>query len=202
MDISFLADTVTVAASQSLGFAKFVLRHHDLASNNHISLSDSSSTEQSSSFAGGFQISAMIFPIDAVAPPPVRPKSYKMVPRTMIQKKRRTRKRSSTGDSDDSEDDGFFGNGGDDGPFGGGSGGGGSGGGSGWNFGGYGGHNWDESSSSSSSDAALNFMHEVICWIALSNCVHFAFKKVLRIVTTDGISDSREKVPLRLTSIC
>ena len=201
MDISVLADTVTVVAAQTLGFAKTVLRHDLLGSNSHISLTtDSSSYSEQSPSAGVLQISALMFPIDAVAPPPVRPNSLRTAPRTMIRKKRRTRKRSSTGDSEDGEDDGFFGDGGDDdGPFGGGGGGGD---GRGWNFGGYGGNNWDESSSSSSSDPAVNFMHEVICWIALSNCVHFAFKKVLRIVSADGIADSREKGPIRLTSIC
>ncbi|PQQ21448.1 uncharacterized protein Pyn_04615 [Prunus yedoensis var. nudiflora] len=76
------------------------------------------------------------------------------------------------------------------------------GGGGGWNFDRFGGHNWDESSSSSPSDPAFDFVYEVMCWIALSNCVHFAFKRVIRIVA-DGLGDEeRAKVPMRLTSVC
>uniref|UniRef100_A0A6N2MWC4 Uncharacterized protein n=1 Tax=Salix viminalis TaxID=40686 RepID=A0A6N2MWC4_SALVM len=43
----------------------------------------------------------------------------------------------------------------------------------------------------------------VIYWTALSNCVHFSFKKVVRIVA-DGIGDTErgKAVPLRLTTIC
>ncbi|KAK9287737.1 hypothetical protein L1049_016177 [Liquidambar formosana] len=197
MDISVLADTVSVAAAQGLGFAKIILRRPDFTSNNHLSLSDS--YLEQTSYAGVLQISALIFPLDAVAPPPVRSNSYKTVPRNLIRKKRRTRRRSLTGDSEDGGDDGFFFGDGGDGPFGGAGGGGGS---RGWNFGRFDGHNWDESPSSSSSDPAFDFVYEVMCWIALSNCVHFAFKKVVRIVA-DGIGDSeRDKVPMRWTSVC
>ncbi|KAJ6323408.1 hypothetical protein OIU76_010838 [Salix suchowensis] len=68
------------------------------------------------------------------------------------------------------------------------------------------GHNWDEPSwwfSSRSSGFAYGFVYEVIYWIALSNCVHFAFKKVVRIVA-DGIGDTErgKAVPLRLTTMC
>ncbi|KAB5545335.1 hypothetical protein DKX38_013447 [Salix brachista] len=63
-------------------------------------------------------------------------------------------------------------------------------------------HNWDESSGwfpSRSSDFACGFVYEVIYWIALSNCVHFAFKKVVKLVA-DGIGDTErgKVVPLRL----
>lgn len=121
------------------------------------------------------------------------------MPRTLARKKNRTRKRSLAGD--DGEEDGFFGDG-DDGPFGGSGGCGG--GGKGWNFDGFRGQNWedDESSSPSFSDPAFDFVYEVISWIALSNCIHFAFKKVVRIVA-DGIGDaSREKVPVRYVPVC
>ncbi|KAF3530501.1 hypothetical protein DY000_02043741 [Brassica cretica] len=81
-----------------------------------------------------------------------------------------------------------------DGPLGFGGGGGGDG--KGWNYGGGGG--WDESLSWSWSDPAMEFVYEVICWIALSNCVHFAFKRIVRIVT-DG---EREKLSLTLSPVC
>lgn len=202
MDVSLLYDTVTVATTaQGLGFAKFLIRHHDLTSNNQISITDSH-PDQSSPSNGVPQISAVILPVDAVAPPRVRPNSHKTATRTLLRKKRRTRRRSSSGDdlNDGGEEDGgFFGG---DGPFFNGGWGGSGGGGGGWNFDRFGGHNWDESSSSSPSDPAFDFVYEVMCWIALSNCVHFAFKRVIRIVA-DGLGDAeRAKVPMRLTSVC
>ena len=45
--------------------------------------------------------------------------------------------------------------------------------------------NWEEFSSNSPSDPAFDVVYEVISWIALSNCLHFALKKVVRIVA-DG----------------
>lgn len=180
MDISLIADTVNVATSQGLGFAKSLLRSHSLtsATNNQLS------------------ISAVLFAVNALAPPAVRSNYTKTARRAVLRKRRRTRRRSLAGDDDDSSEDGEY-----EGFFGGDGGGGGDG--RGCNFGGFGGHDWnEESSSSSSSDPALNFVYEVICWIALSNCVHFAFKKLVRIVA-GGIGDAeREKVPMRLTSIC
>jgi hypothetical protein len=176
MDVSLVADTVNFATTQGLGLAKFLLRRHN-HNNSHAS------------------ISAVLFAVDALAPPPVKSNYCRTARRTLLRKKRRTRRISFSGDSEDGEeDDGVFGDGGD-GPFGGGAGGG-----RGWNFGGFGGHYWD--SSSSSSDPAFDFVYEVIYWIALSNCVHFAFKRIVRIVA-DGIGDAeREKVPMRLSSIC
>ncbi|CAF2126553.1 unnamed protein product [Brassica rapa] len=116
-----------------------------------------------------------------------------------IRKKRRTKRVSLGGDSEEGGDFGRFvlegGFGGNDGPFGFGGGGDGGGGGKGWSYGGGG--NWDESSSSWS-DPAMEFVYEVICWIALSNCVHFAFKRMVRIVT-DG---EREKLNLTLSPVC
>ncbi|KAK3189200.1 hypothetical protein Dsin_028761 [Dipteronia sinensis] len=182
MDIALIADTVTVATSQTLSFAKFLFqRHHYL-------------------------ISAANLPTDVIAPPPVRSSSTRTATRTLTRRKRRTKRRSSTSgyDSDESgEGDGFFVGGSDDGFFGGGSydgpfGGGGYGG-RGWNFDGFGGQNWDESSRWWSSNGfAFGFIYEVIYWIALSNCVHFAFKKLVRNV---AVSD-RDKVSIRLTGIC
>lgn len=200
MDISIIADSSSIATSQGLGFA--AIRPNFSTSNHQISLSDSSSDQVSSSSTGALQISAVIFPVDALAPPPVKPNSLRTTSRTVLRKKRRIRRRSfSSGDSDDGGEGYEWLFGGDDGPFFGGGGGGGFGGsGRGWNFGGFGGHNWDESSSSSSSspsDPAFDFVYEVISWIALSNCVHFAFKKVFRVGDAE-----REKVPMRLTSVC
>lgn len=195
MDLSLIADTVAGATAQGLGLA---IRRHYSTPGGQISLYDSFS-EQFSSFAGALQISAVIFPVDAVARPPAKSHSYRTLPRALLRKKRRSKRKSfSGGDSEDGgeEDDGFFGG---DGPF---FGGGGGGGGRGWNFDGFGGHSWDDSSPSSSSDPAFDFVYEVISWIALSNCVHFAFKKVFRIVA-DGIGDAeREKVPITLTPVC
>ncbi|KAH7513402.1 uncharacterized protein LOC107433213 [Ziziphus jujuba] len=191
MFISLIADTVAVATAKGLGLA---IRRQCLTSGRQISIS-----EQLSTFAGGFlKISAVIFPVDALAPPPVKSYSYRTLPRTLLRKKRRSKRKFLSGDDsedggeEEEEDGGFFGG---DGPFfSGGSGGGRGGSGRGWNFDRFGGHSWDESSSSSSSDPAFDFVYEVISWIALSNCVHFAFKKVIRIVA-DGIGDGgREKV--------
>ncbi|XP_052207888.1 uncharacterized protein LOC127811759 [Diospyros lotus] len=186
MEVSLIADAVTVAAYQGLGFAKSLLHRHDFAA------------EQSSS-AGTLQIAAAIFPVDAVAPPPVKSNYLKTAPRTFVRRRRRTRRRSQTGGGPEEGEDGwFFGDaGGGDGPFGGGPGGGG-----GWNSDRFGWSDWDESSSDSPSDPAFDFVYEVMCWIALSNCLHFAFKKVVRIVA-DGFGDpAREKVPVRLTPVC
>lgn len=61
----------------------------------------------------------------------------------------------------------------------------GGGGGKNWDFGGFGGPHWEGDGSGESSwfwrsGFAFDFVYEVIYWIALSNCVHFAFKKVVR----------------------
>ncbi|XVE65579.1 hypothetical protein DITRI_Ditri08aG0011200 [Diplodiscus trichospermus] len=204
MDLSLFCDTLTIASSQGLGFAKLILdRHHYFVGSSSLSLLSDSSVDN----LGILHITAGIVPVDAVAPPPVKPNSYKTLPRTLLRRKRRTKRKLFSGDeSNEGEDYGFFfgSDGGDGyGPFGGG-GGGSSWGGNGWNFGGFGGRNWDESSFSSPwTVSALDFVYEVICWIALSNCVHFAFKKVVRIVA-NGIEEAgdREKVPMRLASVC
>ncbi|XP_021721566.1 uncharacterized protein LOC110689147 [Chenopodium quinoa] len=134
--------------------------------------------------------SSVIFPTDAIAPPPVRSRSASCTSarRTLLKRRRRTRRRSPPSDGED--DGGIFG-GDDSGFFGG------FGGGSGWNsgFGGGGGFNWDDWSSSSSfpDDPAFDFVYEVLCWIVFSNCLHFAFKKLVRLIT-----EEREKVPLRM----
>lgn len=138
------------------------------------------------------QISSAVLPVDAVAPPPVRSTACTIPRRTLLRRRRRIKRKLSGGDG--SGDEGlFFGDGGD-----GGGGFGGSGGGGGWNFNNYGGgDDWDESSSSVP-DPAFDFVYQVLSWIMLSNCLHFAFKKILRIV----LDADREKVPRRLAPIC
>ncbi|KAJ4968829.1 hypothetical protein NE237_015530 [Protea cynaroides] len=185
MEVSAIADAIAVTTTHTIGFENFIIRRHYFNS-----ILCGSSTEPSNAI-GLLSISAVI------APPAVRSNSYRTAPRKFTRHMKRTRRRTSTGDSEDGEEDGFFGDG-DDGPFGGGR----CGGSGGRGFDGYGGSDWEESSYSSSSDPALGFFYEVICWIALSNCLHFSFKKLVRIVA-DWIGDSsREKVPMRLASMC
>lgn len=71
-----------------------------------------------------------------------------------------------------------------------------------WNFNRFGeGENWDEPSSLQ--DPAFDFVYRVLSWIMLSNCLHFAVKKIVRIIADGSIVDSdREKVPARLAPIC
>ncbi|KAJ7955150.1 ATP-dependent RNA helicase A-like [Quillaja saponaria] len=199
MDIYLVADTVTFASTKGLGFSKMLLQRADFMFSNHLSVGDSNAEQSSSlstsSYHRSFQVLSMISPVDAVAPPPVKSNSYRTRGRTLLKRKRRTRRILDGGDSWDGEDEGFFFGNGGDGPFGGGGSGGG------WNFGRFGGHNWDESSPSSP-DPAFDFVYEVISWIVLSNCVHFAFKKILRNVAHWNADDEREKVPMRLTSMC
>ncbi|KAG6736929.1 hypothetical protein NC652_022273 [Populus alba x Populus x berolinensis] len=173
MNISLIADTATIAAQQTLCSGNSLLLHRQNCIN----------------------LYAVI--VDALASPPVK---YKTSRRTILRKRRQTRSRSKTyGDAGDwGEEYGFFGGGGGWGGFGGG--------GRGWNFDKFGGHDWDESSgwfSSRSSDFAYGFVYEVMYWIALSNCVHFAFKKVVRLVANGiGGTERGKVVPLRLGTIC
>ncbi|KAJ8438222.1 hypothetical protein Cgig2_011584 [Carnegiea gigantea] len=130
------------------------------------------------------QTSSAIFPIDAVAPPTVRskPSCRAAARRVLLKSRRRTKRRSPP--IEDGGDAGFFAADGGEGGFpGGGSGGG-------WNFDGFGGGgsgNWDDdqSSPSNSDDPAFDFVYEVVCWIVFSNCLHFAFKKVVRLVSVE-----------------
>lgn len=196
-----ISDTLaTVASTHGMGqgISKFLLNRHQ---------SSFTSNPSSDQCGGTLQISAG-FPIDAVAPPPVRSNHVKTLPRRLIKKRRRTRRKTLKG-ADGNDDDGeeffaFSGDGGDvGGPFdnnnnnwGGGSG-------KGWNFGGFGGSDWGDSSSNNSyHDPAFDFVYEVLSWIVFSNCLHFAFKKVVRIVS-DGLGDpARGKVPIRLAPVC
>ncbi|KAM3302020.1 hypothetical protein P3S67_016522 [Capsicum chacoense] len=196
MEISLISDTLTtvVATTQGLGFSNYLLNRNI---NSVLTLSDVSSDQQSPSR----QISSVVFPIDALAPPPVKYNKVRSAPRRLARKTRRIVRKSLGSGDEGGDDNGFLFDGGDyDGPFGGGGGGGS--GGRGWNFDGYGGANWEESSSFS--DPAFDFVYELMCWAALSNCLHFALKKVVRIVA-DGVSGdpAREKVvvPVRLTTV-
>lgn len=198
MDLSPIHDARSVTA-QELGFAKFNLhRPHSFTCNNHIA-------------SALFQITAALLPVNSFAPPAVRSNS-KTSTRTILSRKRRLRRRKTkSADSGDVGDYGFLGGdvgffgsdggyfGGDDayGGFGGGNGGGGSGG-KGWNFDRFGDNDWDESSWSSSS---LHFIYDVIGWIVLSICVHFAFMKVVRSLTA-GIGDAAEREKAPIASIC
>ena len=100
MDVSLIADTLTIATQQTLGSANSFLLHRQ----NCINLADQSS-----------QICVVV--VDALAPPPVKSKTSR---RTLLRKRRRTRRRSQTdGDSGGfGEEYGFFCGG--DGLFGGG----------------------------------------------------------------------------------
>ncbi|OIV91690.1 hypothetical protein TanjilG_26543 [Lupinus angustifolius] len=134
-------------------------------------------------FAANLRISS------AVAPPPVKSTARKMHRRNNLRRKRRIKRKLS---GDEFGNEGFFGDGGDSGGGFGGSGGGG------WNFNNFGGGgDWDESSSSVP-DPAFDFVYQVLSWIMLSNCLHFAFKRILQII----LDADREKLPRRFTPIC
>lgn len=115
----------------------------------------------------------------AVRSDPFRPPSA--VPQAFVRRVRRIRRRSST--EDNGEDDFFDGGDGDDGPFGGGSG-------TGWGSWPPTGSEWEEPDRwrwlLSSADSAFDVIYEVLCWIALSNCAHFTFKKMSRLVAERG----------------
>lgn len=112
---------------------------------------------------------------DAVAPPPVRSDSYKLAPRTMVLKRRNTKRRFFKGNR--GGDDGMDGR--DQGPV--------YGGGAGWGGGDNGGRwdPWGESWNDEGSrweedrDAAFGLLYQIACWISLSKCLHFAIQRVM-----------------------
>lgn len=196
MDI-FVADTVKLASAKGFGVANVLLLRTCYSAAN-LSVTDSyaeQSSSSSSSTSRYLQISGAILPVDAVAPPPVKCNTYTVPRRTHLRRKRRAKRRLCGGDSWDTGNEGFFSGDGGDLPFGGGGGG--------WNFGGSGGgHNdWDDSSSSYS-DPAFDFVYQVLSWIVLSNCLHFAFKKITRFLTDGFVDGDRGKLPRRLAPIC
>lgn len=187
------------AAAKGIGVAKLLLRSFHAC--NSLCLSDSHAEPLFSSSPSFrvLQISSVSNAIDAVAPPTVKSISCRVPRRTLLRRKRRTKRRLSGDGSENVGHQGFFSGDDGDGPFWGDGGGfGGSGGG--WNFNRFGeGHDWDESSSSHS-DPAFDFVYEVLSWIMLSNCLHFAFKRIVRwasggIVGADSGKVSRKLAP-------
>lgn len=136
--------------------------------------------------------------VDSISPPVVvRSDPYRAsVPRALVRKIRRTRRRSVKGNDGEGEDEGLSGDG-DDGAFGGG----GRGGGKGWGSDG-GDPEWDEDAERGmeSSDPVFDFVYGIISFVALSNCTHFACKKIGRFMTNREIPIP---IPIRLVqSIC
>ncbi|KAL3812951.1 hypothetical protein ACJIZ3_014219 [Penstemon smallii] len=180
MEIAVISDTISSIAcsAQSLGFSNFLLKRP----HNVLPLSDASSDQP----PPPFHVSAASTP------------STRTLTRPRLRKTRRVKRKIVTDDDGVDNrfftfnDGGVFSNG--DGYFGSG------GGGKGWNFGGYGGSNWEEFPDDSIPDPAFDVVYEVLCWIAMSNCLHFAYKKVVRFAA-DGFGD-REKVQMGLTPVC
>ncbi|XP_051125850.1 uncharacterized protein LOC127247846 [Andrographis paniculata] len=182
MEISAISDAISSIAytTQSSGLSNFILNR----SSNVFSLMDTS--DQSNPSPLPFNISA------------VSRSATRTITKPRVRKTRRVKRKVHIDDG--GEDCGIFvfSDGMDFSSGGGNSWGGGGGGG--WNFGGHGWGNWEESSDNTISDPAFDFVFEILCWIAMSNCLHFAFKRVVRFVS-DGFGD-RGKVPLQLTQVC
>lgn len=156
--------------------------------------SNSSSSSSSDQCDRTLRISAVNFPIEAVAK--VKSDRVSTLPRRnlKIKKRRRIRKKTESRDDGGSQDcagygyeevfdffvDGGYSSGPVDNNRGGGGGGGGSG--KGGNFGGFGGSAGEDFSSDKSFYVmAFDFVYEVLSWIVLTNCLHFSYKKLLRI---------------------
>ncbi|XP_076920664.1 uncharacterized protein LOC143581867 [Bidens hawaiensis] len=173
MDASLISDNVTTLNRKhnhnlGLGLANSTTRRHNFTL---------SSPDQHRRTP---EIRSQTLPIDAVAPPPVKPTT---IPKSHTTKRSRVKRRRKL-DGAGADDGGFFGG---DGPFGGG-GGGNNGNGDG---GGFNEFNWGESAPSPS-DPAFDFVYELLTWFVLSNCLLFAFKRVVRIVV-DGSGDPGER---------
>ncbi|KAD4178513.1 hypothetical protein R6Q59_022110 [Mikania micrantha] len=168
MEISLIWDNVTainIKHHHGLGFANSSTRRHNL-------------TPSSPDQQRRLEIRVQRLPIDAVAPPPVKPNT---IPKTRIRKRSRVRRRQKDenfGAGQGGNGGGFF-SGGGNGPFGGGG------------NDGNGGFNWDESSPFPS-DPAFDFVYEALSWFVLSNCLYFAFKRVVRIVV-EGSADPGDR---------
>ncbi|KAG8372923.1 hypothetical protein BUALT_Bualt12G0117500 [Buddleja alternifolia] len=174
MEISVISETISSIAyvSQGLTFSNLLLnRPHNI-------LSDQPPQSQPS------------FHVSAASPPPTR-----TLTKRRLRRSRRVKRKLLTGDGGEESGYFVFGDGGGlnsgDGYFGSGGGG---------NFGGNGGANWEDYSDNSVSDPAFDFVYKVLCWIAMSNCLIFALKKVVRRFG-DGFGD-RQKIPMRLTAVC
>ncbi|KAF2313871.1 hypothetical protein GH714_018459 [Hevea brasiliensis] len=92
MDVSVIADTVTVATQQGVGFTNPLLHRQNCISNSNLAFS-----------ARFLQISVVI--LDALAPPPVKSNPHKTARGTLLRKKQRTRRKwcSSGGYEDGGE---------------------------------------------------------------------------------------------------
>eukprot|EP00250_Pteridium_aquilinum_P006418 c16354_g1_i1 orf=422-1210(+) len=122
---------------------------------------------------------------DAVAPPSVRVGTYRVAPRMLAYKARRTKRRSHRGGGDGDEDGPEW----DEGGFGG------SGGWSGSDDGRGGDDYWGTSWNGEgwwwedASDAAFSFIYEVACWVSLTQCLQFVLKKLLDMMHS-GVDES------------
>ncbi|KAH7301321.1 hypothetical protein KP509_23G020000 [Ceratopteris richardii] len=122
---------------------------------------------------------------DAVAPPSVRVRNYRVAPRTLAYKARRTKRKLHRGGGDGDDDGPEW----DEGGFGGSGGWGGSDGGRDGN--GNWGSDWHEDGWwwEDASEAAFSFIYELACWVSLTQCSQFALKKVIDAVHS-GVNDS------------
>ncbi|KAI5080170.1 hypothetical protein GOP47_0005649 [Adiantum capillus-veneris] len=130
-------------------------------------------------------ISSQISIHDAVAPPSVRTGSYRVAPRMLAYKARRTKRRSHRGGGDGDDEGPEW----DEGGFGGSGGWGGNDNGRGGND--YWGASWNEDGWwwEDASEAAFSFIYEVACWVSLTQCLQFLLKKLLDVVR-NGVDES------------
>ncbi|KAJ7295123.1 hypothetical protein O6H91_Y212400 [Diphasiastrum complanatum] len=133
---------------------------------------------------------------DATAPPTVHPNRYKMAPRSIAFKLRRSRRRPSGGGDEDGfdEDDGsgFYGSS-NGGGWGSGSGSGGENGRGGWDFWGENSDEewrWKQQRYSEVGDKTLGILYQVACWISLTHCFHYAVKRIVNLFQNGCINDS------------
>ncbi|KAI9080044.1 hypothetical protein K1719_037977 [Acacia pycnantha] len=179
---NFLAvHTAIGAAANGIGVGKLLLPSFHALS--RLSLIDSySEASSSSSFCSPSarvrQISSVCSnAVHAVAAPPLRLNICRVPRRSLLRRKPRTKRRLPGDDSAENlGDEGLFDGGGgpfDDGGFGGSSGG--------WNYNRFGeGRDDGDESSSSWRDAVFLMVYQVVSWIMLLECLHFAFKKIVR----------------------
>ncbi|PKI65039.1 hypothetical protein CRG98_014508 [Punica granatum] len=178
MDVSVIGNPIAASSVQRPGFVKLLC-----GSNIHMPLPDASSDHSQ----------AAVQPLRAFTPPQARSKS-RTIRRSRCRSKRRLFKGDDSGGEEDfryyvdlSSEDNFwyYLNPSGNGPTGGGFAfNGGSGGGGGGDSDRFDGRNWEDPSPPAprSSSFVINFFQEVIYWIAFSNCLHFAIKKVIGII--------------------
>ncbi|XP_031486144.1 uncharacterized protein LOC116254735 [Nymphaea colorata] len=169
MGVAVISDTSLVSIAQNLlGFhpVKDLLR-----SSNVSVITDCMSAE---AILGG------IGAISAGIPPPPAVRLRKLSAPSALSRRMRRAKRRTVLEDDGGDWEEFGGGSGrddGDGPFGNGK----DGGGGGWSFG-----SGDEGSNA---DPAFDFVYEVISWLALSQCLQFAFKRFVQLL------EDRNKVP-------